>query len=149
MFRKILIGLAAGLTVIVLSWIVLIGGLYAWSGVATVRMQERSEGLNLYLPVPAALVEVAVFASDCALPTDVQLHLDAELGEWGPLLTAVMAALDESADTTLVEVQDGDDWVRVRKQGNKLSVEIEQPDLSLKVTFPSRAARRIVERIVS
>ena len=58
--RRFLIVVSAIFAVVVLSWVALIGAVYAWGGVATVRVQDSNEGVNLYVPVPMALVEAAV-----------------------------------------------------------------------------------------
>ena len=41
--KKFLTVVAAGFAVLILSWIVLIGAVYAWGGVMTVQVQDRSE----------------------------------------------------------------------------------------------------------
>ena len=58
--KRIFIVLSASFAVAILGWVVLIGAVYAWGGVATVQVKDANEGVNLYVPVPMALVDVAV-----------------------------------------------------------------------------------------
>ncbi len=144
------VGALAG--VVVLGWVLLIGAVYAWGGVATVQIRDSDDGLTLYIPVPVVLVDAAVETSRHVVPQhEIEdfLELHGELGEWQPFLRALLEALDESPDFTLVEVEDGSDHVRVAKEGRKLVIEVSQPDMSIRVTLPTRAMSRTFSRLVT
>jgi len=149
--RKVLIYIAAFFGVVILSWVVLIGAVYAWGGVMTVSIEDRNENFSLYLPMPVAVMDAAVATTDWVLDEEelLQLHADLDLGEWGPMVREVLEELDDCPDFTLVEVEDGDVWVRVRKKRGKLVVEVEEPSTSVKVSIPTRSIHRTVSRLTS
>lgn len=142
---------------LVAAWVLMLGAAFAWtarSGVATVSLHDRSEGVHLWLPVPMALVDVALTAT--AVPAvytaglgDLSVDgVDVDLGELGPMVVALLEELESVPDATLVEVLDGRDHVKITKSGDKLLVEVEEPDLSVRVAIPASAVARIAERIL-
>ena len=147
--KRFLIIVSATFAVVILSWVVLIGAVYAWGGVATVRVQDREEGVNLYIPVPMALVDAAVTASSFVIPDEEWLDLDVELGEWGPMVRVMLEELDNLPDCTLVEVEDGLTSVRVYKEGGALKVRVDDEDVHVKVSIPMRSARRTLSKIAN
>ncbi|MEE9562665.1 MAG: hypothetical protein V3W50_06320 [Thermoanaerobaculia bacterium] len=149
--RKVLTYIAAFFGVVILSWVLLIGAVYAWGGVMTVSIEDRDEGFRLYLPMPVAVVDAAVATADWVLDEEelLELQADLDLGEWTPMIRGLLEALDDCPDFTLVEVEDGDVWVRVRKKRGKLVVEVEEPSVSVKVSVPTRTIRRTVSRLTS
>jgi len=147
--KRFLIVVSACFAVLILSWVALIGAVYAWGGVATVRVQDREEGVNLYVPVPMALVDAAVTTSGFVIPEEEWLDLDVELGEWGPMVHAMLEELDELPDCILVEVEDGSTSVRVSKQGGALKVLVDEEDIHVKVSVPMRSARRTLSKVVN
>jgi hypothetical protein len=149
--RKVLTYIAAFFGVAILSWVVLIGAVYAWGGVMTVSIEDRNENFSLYLPMPVAVVDAAVATTDWVLDEEelLQLHAELDIGEWAPMVHGLLEALDDCPDVTLVEVEDDDVWVRVRKKSGKLVVEVEEPSTSVKVSIPTRSIHRTVSRLMS
>lgn len=147
--RRLFIVVSAAFGVVVLSWVALIGAVYAWGGVATVRVQDHNEGVNLYVPVPMALVDAAVTTSSFVVPDEEWLDMHVELGEWGPMFEAMLEELDELPDCTLVEVEDGETHVRITKQGGSLRVLVDDEDVHVKVSVPMRSARRTLGKFAS
>jgi hypothetical protein len=148
--RKILVASAAAVGVVILSWVVLVGALYAWGGVMSVRVQDRQEGLNLYLPVPMALIDAATTTATLVDSGNSQLHFSVEmeaLGDWGPFVQALLESLDEAPDVTLVEVDDDTTRVRVCKERGVLRVEVDEEDVSVRVSVPTRAVHRNLKRL--
>ena len=123
--RRFLIVVSAIFAVVVLGWVALIGAVYAWGGVATVRVQDKAEGVNLFIPVPMALVDAAVTTSTWVIPEEEWLDMHVELGSWGPMVQAMLAELDDLPDVTLVEVEDGSTHVRVYKENGALKVSVD------------------------
>lgn len=149
--RKVLTYIAAFVGIAILSWVVLIGAVYAWGGVMTVSVEDRNENFSLYLPMPVAVVDAAVATTDWVLDEEelLELHAELDLGEWAPMIHGLLDELDDCPDVTLVEVEDGDTWVRVRKKRGKLVVEVEEPSTSVKVSIPTRSIHRTVSRLTS
>ncbi|MEJ2084406.1 MAG: hypothetical protein P8Y44_01840, partial [Acidobacteriota bacterium] len=99
---------AAVVGVLILSWVVLIGAAFAWSGVATIRVDDVDEDFSLYLPVPMAIVEAAVASMSWGDSDPIRMELDShlrDLGEFGPLVGALLRDLENCPDVTLVKVE--------------------------------------------
>jgi hypothetical protein len=126
----------------------LVGAVLAWGGVATVQVLENGKS-EMTVPIPMAVVEAAVASGDLFFDVEEHLQAEADLGEWGPLVREILAALDECPDVVLVEVVDGSDHVRVAKEGGSLLVEVNDSKVHLRVSVPTRSVRRTVARLVS
>lgn len=142
---------------LVVGWAVVLGAAYAWatsSGVATITVHDRSEGLHFTAPVPMALVDVALSATAMpAVHTAGFGHLkvdgvEVDLGELGPMVVDLFEELESVPDATLVEVRDRREHVKITKRGNQLLVEVEEPMTSLRISIPTRALTHIAERIL-
>lgn len=139
------------------GWVMVLGTAYAWaarSGVVTVSVHDRSEGVHIWLPVPMALVDVALATTAVPAVHAAGLgHLsvdgvDVDLGELGPMVVDLLEELESIPDATLVEVVDGRDHVKVIKVGNKLLVEVDEPDASIRISIPTHAVARIAGRVL-
>jgi hypothetical protein len=146
--KKTLIVIGASLTVVVVGWVMLVGSVLAWGGVATVDLVERN-GTRVTVPIPMAVVDAAVASGDLLFDVEDHLNVQLDLGEWGPLVREMLEELDECPDAVLVEVVDGSDHVRVVKDGGSLLVEVSDSDVDLRVSIPTRSIRRTVGRLVS
>mgnify|MGYP001814454313 FL=1 len=145
--KKFLTFFAAGFAVLILSWVVLIGAVYAWGGVMTVHVQDRNEGINLYLPVPLAVVDAAVATTGFVVPREELLDIDVELGEWEPMVRGLVEALDDCPDVTLVEVEDASLHVKVYQEHGGLKVDVDEDDVRVRVSVPTRAVERNAKRL--
>ena len=143
---------AAVVGVLILSWVVLIGAAFAWSGVATIRVDDVDEDFSLYLPVPMAIVEAAVVSMSWGDPDPIRMELDShfrDLGEFGPLVGALLRDLENCPDVTLVKVEGQQSVVVVSKKGGSLLIEVDDPGSRVHVSLPIRSVRRTVDRIAS
>ena len=146
--KKTLIVIGASLTVVVVGCVMLVGAVLAWGGVATVNLVEEN-GTRVTVPIPMAVVEAAVVSGDLLFDIEDHLNVEMDLGEWGPLVLAMLEELDECPDAVLVQVDDGSDHVRVVKEGGSLRVEVTDSEVDLRVSIPTRSIRRTVGRLVS
>ncbi len=150
--RKFLVVSSAGIAVLILSWVVFLGAVYAWSGVATVRVKDVDEGINLFIPVPMALVEVAASTAAWGHSDHFRLEMDAhrdQLGELVPLVRTMLAELEDCPDVTLVEVESDRSRVKVKKQRGDLVVEVDDDGVAVRVSLPVRSVRRMVAKLAS
>jgi len=145
--KRVLIVVAASLTVAAVGWVLMIGSVLAWSGIATVRFAERG-GVAVTVPIPMAAVEAAV-SGGALVGADRDLELGVELGEWAPLAREVLGVLDDCPDAVLVEVEDGSTLVRVEKRGGDLQIRVRDSDLDLRVSVPTRSVTRTAARLIS
>ena len=150
--KRFLVISSAIIAVLILSWVVFLGAVYAWAGVATVRIKDVDEGINLFIPVPMALVEMAATTATLGrsdhLRMEVDTHFD-QLGDLEPLVRAMLAELEDSPDVTLVEVEDHGSLVKIRKEGRDLVVEVDDDGVMVRVCLPVRSVRRTVAKLAS
>jgi len=144
--KKVLLVVGSAFGICVLCWVLLVGAVYAWGGVMTVRVDSRG-GPNLSIPVPMALVDAALSTGDLALD-----GLRDGIGDFGPALSAMMEVIEDCPDVTFVEVEDGGDYVRVAKEGAYLRVEVRESGrdgVDVRISLPTRFASRTIARLVS
>lgn len=144
---KIFTILAATLAVMFLSSGLLLAGSIAINGMVTVRVNEtQADGTDVYVPVPAGLI-YAGLAVMPLLAEDELAEMRAELGEWGPFLVAAAEAFEDCPDAVLVDVQDGDETVRIVKRGRSLDVLVDGRDGKVHVTVPAAMFRHVAKMI--
>lgn len=139
---------AAGLTVVVLGWVLFIGAVYATSGVISIRFHERESGFELYLPLPASVVEGIVAGGTRVAGPQID-GLRGDLEEWAPVVRELLAVLEEAPDTTFVEVRDGRDHVVVAKRGGSIRVEVDTDEVLIELSAPLHMVRRTVDRVLA
>ena len=62
----------------------------------------------------------------------------------------MLEVIEECPDVTFVEVVDGDEHVKVFKQGRYLKVSVDDGDqFSVQVSLPARSVRQTIARLVS
>lgn len=116
----------------------------AGSGVVTVRVQERGpDGVRLFVPVPAAALDLGLGVATLAIPADELARMRAEAAPYHEALTAVARGLEECPDATLVEVLTDRESVRVTKRGGTLIVHVDADDGRVRVALPARTLTRV------
>jgi len=114
------------------------------SGVVTVRVHENGpDGTNLFIPLPAALVDLALGIAELAMPAEDLAQVRSEAAPYQPTLRAVARELERCPDAVLVNVQTNDESVHVVKRGGTFLVEVEAPDAHVRVAFPARTVARV------
>ncbi|MDH3402978.1 MAG: hypothetical protein OES32_01125 [Acidobacteriota bacterium] len=151
--QRIFTYVAASLGVLVLGWMVLIGGVYLVGGVATVKVVERSEGIDISVPIPMALIHAAAATTEVFFLDDILDEIEIETGgrfsEVAPAVLAIVEILDDVPNgTVLVSVEDGEQRVRVSKERGKFRVVVDSPEVLVDVAVPTRSVERVVRRVV-
>lgn len=118
------------------------------SGVMTVHVDDRSsDGVRLFLPVPAALIEVGVGTLPLWMPDDELAEVRRQLAPWQPALRAAARALEEAPSAVLVSVDSPSERVRVAKEGRSLTVDVHSPDTDVRVSLPAHTLTRILDAL--
>ncbi len=118
----------------------------AATGTVTVSVHERGEdGVNLYLPVPALLVDLAVFAAPRLMPEDLLADARAEIAPFRQGLEAFAEELENCPSGVLVEVRTPTEHVRVTKTWRSFEVEVDSDDADVRVSVPARLASRMLD----
>jgi hypothetical protein len=147
--KRILLIAGLCLALIVVGWGTIFAALYASGGMVTVRIQDRSEDLNLYIPMPAVVAMLAADASGAFIPQHELREFTDLAGDWKDSLSAVLDEIEDLPDVVLVEVEDGSEHVTVRKKGRSLEVVIHDRDLDVRVTFPVKLAQHTVKSLLT
>ncbi len=120
----------------------------AATGTVTVRYHDRSEsGVNLTIPVPALLFDIAAFVAPRLIPDDALDEIREELEPWQPALVEAANALNDCPSGVLVDFRDHEEHVVVSKQRGRYSVKVDNPDVNIQVSVPSRIMRRALQAV--
>jgi hypothetical protein len=143
----LLIAIILGVAV---SSLVLVG--LGWSviraGVFEVSVHEGGpDGNDFTLYVPAAFVQAALRLVPDAIFADIRSELDREIGNQWPLLLAAARELDKCPDCTLVRVESGREFVRVRKEGGSYRVDVSDGDESVRVILPEDFLSKVIREV--
>lgn len=139
--KKVLLIFGSAVGLCILSWVLLIGAVYAWGGVMTVRVDNPS-GPDLSIPVPLAVVEAALATGEVAFE-----DLRFEFGAYGPILLEILEVIEDCPDMTFVEVEDRGDHVRVAKEDGRLRVLVRErgsQGVNVEVTVSAKSIARLV-----
>ena len=121
------------------------GAAVAATGTVTVSVHERGEGgVRLYLPVPALLVDLAVFAAPRVMPEDALAEARREIEPFRDALAALAEELERCPEGVLVDVRTPSEHVRVVKGWRSFEVTVDSDDVDVRVSVPARLASRVL-----
>ena|SRR5215207_5964791 len=146
--KKLFLIAAGFFAVIVLGSGLLLAGTIAVGGLVTVKVEEqRGDGTNLYLPVPAALLDLGLMVIPDEEMARVQADLQKDLGDWGPAFAASLDAFADCPDGLLLEAQDGAETVRIEKRGRSFLIHVNDGETEVRVSVPARFVGRVARMI--
>ncbi len=120
----------------------------AATGTVTVSVHERGDdGVRLYIPVPALLIDLAVFAAPLVMPDDALAEVRAEIEPFRDSLEAIAEELESCPPGLLVEVETPDEHVRVTKGWRSFEIEVDSEDADVRVAVPARLLSRMLDVI--
>lgn len=119
------------------------GAALSSEGFIHVKVHEKSDGTNVNLVVPAALLPTALHF----VPKE-QMHLNAgDLQQAMPIIDAAIPALEDCPDGVLVEVSDPGERVLITKSGGSLVIDVHDQDDEVHISVPLRAAQSTIHVI--
>ncbi len=114
--QRVVLVTAAGLVVFLVGWTAFIVWFYTTQGgVASLRIVYRREGLDVYLPLPASVLELAADLARWTVEHGAETRLPAEIAAMAPALDAMLEVLEEAPDATFVKVEERGESVRIFK----------------------------------
>lgn len=142
---KIFLGVIAGLALLGTVFVTAAASYVYDNGLIVVSVREKGpDGVSFTIPVPVAVARAGLaFAPDDAMPGNCP-----DIAMWEPVVTAALEGLAESPDAVLVEVQDDDENVLIRKEGGRLVVDVDTPDEEVHVSVPLYEASKLVRTIM-
>jgi hypothetical protein len=113
--------------------LVLAGAYTMREGVIRIDVDEfRSGGSHVHMWVPAAAVPMALHF----IPAEHMRHVTHEAREAMPILHAFVKELKKYPDAEFVQVDDGNQHVRVRTVAGRLQIDVDAPDQKVHVLCP-------------
>jgi hypothetical protein len=113
--------------------LVLAGAYTMREGVIRIDVDEfRSGGSHVHMWVPAAAVPMAMHL----VPDKHWRHATDHAREAMPILHALVKELKKYPDAEFVQVDDGDQHVRMRTVGGRLQIDVDAPDQKVHVLCP-------------
>ena len=80
---------------------------------------------------------------------EIEIETGGRFLEYAPAALGILEILDYVPNgTVFVSVEDGDESVRVSKERGKFRVQVDSPEVSVKVAVPTRSVKRIVGEIM-
>jgi hypothetical protein len=125
----------------------MIAGVYTFrEGTIRVDVDEyREGGAHVHVWAPAAVVPMALHF----VPDDKIREVTDHANEWAPLVRIAAKELRKYPNTTFVEVEDGDDHVKVSTVGAKIQVDVTNPEENVHVTVPLAMVEYVIAQIAA
>jgi len=107
--------------------------------------EHRDGGSHVHVWAPAAVVPMALhFVPDDNL-REAALHAN----EFAPIARVAVKELRRYPNTTFVEVNDGDEHVKVSTVGSKIQIDVEGPEENVHVAVPLSTIDDVIAQIAS
>lgn len=142
--RPIVRYVAVALLILFMPFFVL-GATIAATGTIMVEVHEHQDGVDLFVPVPALLVDLAVMAAPHVIPADELDDLRREIAPWRETIESLAVELENCPDTVLVEVKSRDENVRITKKNRSFYIHVDSPDADVNVKIPARLLSRALD----
>ena len=126
---------------------IVVAGVYTFhEGVIRVDVDEhRDGGSHVHFWVPAAAVPMAMHF----VPKRHFREIPAEASECLPLLRIVTSELRHYPNTTFVDVQDGNDHVRVATNGSKIQIDVVNDEENVHVAVPLSTINDVANQLAA
>lgn len=114
-------------------------------GFVTVAVEEHSEdGARLTIPVPAALINLALSVAPMVIPPDEMAQIRREIDPYAPALHAAADALESCPQARIVDVRTDSETIQVIKQRNSFLVDVRSQEADVQVSIPADALGRVL-----
>jgi hypothetical protein len=126
---------------------IVVAGVYTFhEGVIKVDVDEhRDGGSHVHFWVPAAAVPMAMHF----VPKRHFREMPAEASECLPLLKIVTSELRHYPNTTFVDVQDGNDHVRVATFGSKIQIDVVNSEENVHIAVPLSTVNDVANQLAA
>jgi hypothetical protein len=102
------------------------------------------DGTDINIYVPAALVNLGLWAVPLVMPDDVYGDAADELAHWRPVLERLADEIDQCPEGPFVEVRDGDETVEIGLEGRALHVDVDSPTERVSIAVPVSVLHGVV-----
>lgn len=118
----------------------------AATGTVTVSIHERgADGVRLYIPVPALLIDLAIFAAPRFMPDDALAEARREIAPFRDSLEVLADEIESFPRGVIVDVQTPEEHIRVSKGWRSFEVAVDSDETDVRVSVPARLANRVLD----
>jgi hypothetical protein len=115
-------------------------------GVIRVDVDEHKDGgSHVHFWVPAAAVPMAMHL----VPREHLREASEQADEFAPLLQMVTSELRKYPNTTFVEVEDGDQHVKISTVGSRIQIDVEDPEENVHLAVPLSTVNDIAQQLLT
>ncbi|MEM8994433.1 MAG: hypothetical protein AAGF23_06530 [Acidobacteriota bacterium] len=120
------------------------GATVAATGTVSVRVQDSGpDGVNLFIPVPAVLLDAAVFVAPAVIPEGDLEAARMEAAPYLPMLRRLANELtDIPAGSVLVHVDNPEEQILITKGWRNFEISVDSGDTQVHVSVPARLMKR-------
>lgn len=130
--------------IVLVTPIFVFGATLAVTGFVTVEVHEEG-GTNLYIPVPALLIDLAIFIAPMVMPDDALADARREIAPYREALATVAEELENCPSAVLVDYRGKDERVQVSKSWRSFKVDVDSDGTEVHVKVPARLASRALD----
>jgi hypothetical protein len=120
------------------------GATIALTGMVTIDVRT-ADGPNIFVPVPAILLDVAVLLAPLVMPEEALAEARREIAPYQESLELIANELRDCPSGTLVEVKGRNEHVKVSKSWRSFEVAVESDDADVTVKVPARLMSRALD----
>lgn len=120
----------------------LIWGVIHQFGLIEVSVHDRG-GTRVRLPIPAVVIHGGAGAIRVVARPGF-CNMDEAVDVWSPVAEALADDIESSADFTLLELDHDDGRVTIRKDGDRVRIDVRGRDGDVEVSVPSRTVGKLI-----
>lgn len=137
--------LAIALIVLLLPFLAL-GTAIAATGTVTVKVEDSDpEGVDLFIPVPALLFDVALWAAPRLVPEEALAEARQQIDPYRESLRSLAEEIEAIPAGVLVDVESDGERVRITKSWRSFHVDVDSDDTDVHVALPARLLSRALD----
>ena len=115
-------------------------------GMIQIRVTEHTpDGVDLYIPVPAAVVNWALSLAPMVIPAEELAEIRREMAPFRDALGEVADEIENMPSTVLVKVETDHERVEVVKDGGSFDITVDSSDADVEVSVPAHLISRVVD----
>jgi hypothetical protein len=146
---KVITIIALTLLAIPVGATLLLAGSVVTQGVVTVKVHDKGpDGTNVYVPVPAGLIYLGMDLLPLLDRNHELAKARREMGPWAPVAAAALTSIEDIPDAVLVDVRDGDETVKIVKEGRSINIQVHDHDANVNISLPAHLFTRVARQFV-
>ncbi len=130
--------------IIFLTPIFVFGATIAVTGFVTVEVYEE-DGVNLFIPVPAVLFDLAIFAAPMVIPDEELEDARREIAPYRDALETIADELKDCPSGVIVDYKGDGEHFQLTKSWRSYQIDVDTDDTEVHVKMPARLMSRALD----